>query len=265
MIKMVFKRLAGAIPNIIGVVIVTFILTRALPGDPAAYFAGPSATTEAIEQVRASLGLDKPLPHQFALYLRDLAKGNLGNSLSTGQPVLTEIRQRLPASLELTLCGLLLAVVVAIPLGVLAATRPGSWVDHLCRLLATAGVSLPTFFTGLLLAYVFYFLLGIAPAPLGRIDVSFSPPPAVTGMLLVDSLLVQIHTYNDKPIGLVFPPHVEITVTSTEAGARGDTASGSVTKVATLETGMEIRVPLFIKEGEKIKVHTESREFSGRA
>ena len=93
-------------------------------------------------------------------------------------------------------------------------------------------------------------------------------PPAIVGddkFLLVDNLLIQIHTYNDKPLGLVFPPHVEITVTSTEAGARGDTASGSVTKVATLETGMEIRVPLFIKEGEKIKVHSESREFSGRA
>jgi elongation factor P len=83
--------------------------------------------------------------------------------------------------------------------------------------------------------------------------------------LLVDNLEIQIHTFNDKPIGLVFPPHVEITVASCEAGARGDTASGSVTKVAKLETGMEIRVPLFVKEGEKIKVHTESREFSGRA
>jgi elongation factor P len=83
--------------------------------------------------------------------------------------------------------------------------------------------------------------------------------------LLVDNLEIQIHTFNDKPIGLVFPPHVEITVASCEAGARGDTASGSVTKVARLETGMEIRVPLFVKEGEKIKVHTESREFSGRA
>jgi len=92
--------------------------------------------------------------------------------------------------------------------------------------------------------------------------------PDVVGddkFLLVDNLLIQIHTYNDKPLGLVFPPHVEITVTSTEAGARGDTASGSVTKIAKLETGMEIRVPLFIKEGEKIKVHSESREFSGRA
>jgi peptide/nickel transport system permease protein len=190
-IGLVLKRLAGALPNVIGVVIVTFLLTRALPGDPAAYFAGPSATTEAIQQIRASLGLDKSLAQQFALYLRDLAKGDLGNSLSTGQPVLTEIRQRLPASLELTLCGLVLALSVAVPLGILAATRPGSWIDHLCRLLATAGVSLPTFFTGLLLAYVFYFLLGVAPSPLGRIDVAFSPPPAVTGLYLVDSLLAR--------------------------------------------------------------------------
>jgi len=83
--------------------------------------------------------------------------------------------------------------------------------------------------------------------------------------LLADNVTVQIHTYNDKPIGLVFPAHVELTVTATEPGARGDTASGSVTKLATLETGMEIRVPLFIKEGEKIKVHTETREFAGRA
>ena len=83
--------------------------------------------------------------------------------------------------------------------------------------------------------------------------------------LLADNVSIQIHTYNDKPIGLVFPAHVELTVASTEPGARGDTASGSVTKIARLETGMEIRVPLFIKEGEKIKVHTETREFAGRA
>ena len=83
--------------------------------------------------------------------------------------------------------------------------------------------------------------------------------------LLVDNLVIQIQRYNGGPIGLQLPPHVELRVAATEAGARGDTASGSVTKVATLETGMEIRVPLFIKEGEKIRVHTETREFAGRA
>ena len=83
--------------------------------------------------------------------------------------------------------------------------------------------------------------------------------------LLADNVLVQVQKYNGNPIGLQFPPHVELTVASTELGARGDTASGSVTKAATLETGLEIRVPLFIKEGEKVKVHTETREFAGRA
>jgi elongation factor P len=84
-------------------------------------------------------------------------------------------------------------------------------------------------------------------------------------LILVDNLLVQIQKYNGGPIGLQFPPHVELTVTATEPGARGDTASGNVTKLATLETGLRIRVPLFIKDGEKIKVHTETREFAGRA
>jgi elongation factor P len=83
--------------------------------------------------------------------------------------------------------------------------------------------------------------------------------------LLVDNVLVQVQKYNGSPIGVQFPPHVELTVTSTEPGVRGDTASGSVTKLATLETGLELRVPLFIKEGEKVKVHTETREFAGRA
>ena len=83
--------------------------------------------------------------------------------------------------------------------------------------------------------------------------------------LLVDNLPVQIQKYNGNPIGVQFPPHVELTVTHTEPGVRGDTASGGVTKQATLETGLSIRVPLFIKEGEKVRVHTETREFAGRA
>lgn len=84
-------------------------------------------------------------------------------------------------------------------------------------------------------------------------------------LLLVDNVLVQVHKYNGNPIGLQFPPHVELVVAYTEPGVRGDTASGGVTKLARLETGLEIRVPLFIKEGEKVKVHTETREFAGRA
>ncbi len=191
MTRFIIQRLLGALPNVVGIVIVTFMLTRALPGDPAAFFAGPSATKEAVEQIRRSLGLDRPLLVQFGHYVGELARGELGNSLSTGQPVLRELVARLPASLELTLVALVLASVIALPLGILAATRPGSWIDHTCRGLATAGVSLPTFFTGLLLAYVFYFKLGWAPAPLGRLDPYLSPPAAVTGFYLIDSLLAR--------------------------------------------------------------------------
>lgn len=189
MLRLVLRRLLAALPNLLGVVVITFLLTRALPGDPAAYFAGGAATKEAVEQVRQALGLDRPLPEQFLRYVADLAKGDFGLSITTGQPVLAELVTRLPASLELVLLALLLACGVAIPLGVAAASRPGSWIDQLCRILTTAGVSLPTFFTGLVLAYVFYFLLGWAPAPLGRLDPMFSPPPTLTGLYTVDALL----------------------------------------------------------------------------
>lgn len=189
MLKVAARRLLGALPNLAGVVVITFLLTRALPGDPAAFFAGGAATPEAIEQVRVQLGLDKPLPEQFFRYIADLARGELGTSLTTGQPVLQELLTRLPASIEMVLLALALACAVALPLGVLAATRPGSWIDQLCRLVTTAGVSLPTFFTGLVLAYVFYFLLGWAPSPLGRLDPMWSPPPTITGLYLVDAAL----------------------------------------------------------------------------
>jgi peptide/nickel transport system permease protein len=113
----------------------------------------------------------------------------MGVALTTGQPVAAEIRARLPASAELTLLGLIVSVLIAVPLGIIAATNPGSLVDHACRVVATAGVSLPVFFTGLILVYVFYYLLGISPAPLGRLDVFYSAPPQVTGFYLIDSLI----------------------------------------------------------------------------
>lgn len=187
MLTMILKRAAMAIPTLIGVVIVTFLLTRVLPGDPAIYFAGPAATPQSIADIRKSLGLDKPLPEQFLRYVGDLSHGNLGNSLATGRPVMTEIVSRLPASAELTLFGLVISIVIAIPLGILAAVKQGSWIDHTCRVVATAGVSLPVFFTGLLLVYLFYFRLGWAPAPLGRLDVFYDAPPQVTGFYLIDS------------------------------------------------------------------------------
>ncbi|MGU3493206.1 ABC transporter permease [Xanthobacteraceae bacterium A53D] len=206
MLKLIGSRLATAIPSLIGVVIVTFLLTRVLPGDTAAYFAGPAATPQAIEEIRAKLGLDKPLPEQFVDYVSALAQGDLGNSLSTGQSVAHEIATRLPASAELTLSGLILALLIAVPFGIAAAVKQGSWIDHACRLITTAGVSLPVFFTGLLLVYLFYFRLGWAPAPLGRLDVFFSAPETVTGFYLIDSLIAgDFETFRAAVAQLVVP------------------------------------------------------------
>lgn len=188
-LRLAAGRFAQALPAFLGVIVVSFLLTRALPGDPAAYFAGPAATPESIAEIRAAMGLDKPWPFQFAVYVKGLVQGDLGTSLSTGQPVMEELARRLPASLELTLTALLLSCLIALPLGIAAALRPGSLVDHSCRALVTAGVSLPTFFTGIVLVYVFYYLLGWAPSPLGRLDFAYLPPPDRTGFFVVDALL----------------------------------------------------------------------------
>jgi len=185
------RRFGITIFSIAAVIVITFALTRILPGDTAEYFAGPAATKEAIQEVRVKLGLDKPKYEQFVRYIGDLSRGDFGQSLTTGQPVLKDITSRLPASAELTLAGLLVSILIAIPLGVLAAVKEGSAIDHFSRVIATAGVSLPVFFTGLLLAYFFYFILGWAPSPIGRLDIIYSAPPHVTGFYLIDSLLAR--------------------------------------------------------------------------
>ncbi|MFO1100620.1 MAG: ABC transporter permease [Xanthobacteraceae bacterium] len=206
MLHTIGRRLLTVIPTLIGVIVVTFLLTRVLPGDPAVYFAGPAATPDSIAEIRKKLGFDRPLPEQFVYYVGDLAKGNLGNSLSTGQSVVEEIATRLPASAELTLFGLFVAMMIAVPLGILAAVKQGSIVDHACRVVATVGVSLPVFFTGLLLVYVFYFLLGWAPAPIGRLDIFFTTPDRITGFYLIDSLLARdLETFRAALSQLILP------------------------------------------------------------
>jgi peptide/nickel transport system permease protein len=189
--RRVGQRLLSSIPALLGVVIVTFILMRVLPGDPAVFFAsGPSAGKAEIDELRHKMGLDKPVPIQLALYLKDVATGNLGHSMTTGQPVVQDMRRRLPASLELTFTALAIALLLAVPLGVAAALRPGSLIDHAVRLLCTLGVCVPTFVSGLMLIYVFYYLLGWAPDPTARLDIFAATPPDITGFYLLDFALV---------------------------------------------------------------------------
>ena len=183
------RRFLSSVPALVGVVLFTFILMRVLPGDPAVFFAsGPNAGKAEIEAIRSQMGLDKPMAEQLFYYVRDIGTGNLGRSLTTGQTVLNDLASRLPASLELTFVALALALSLAIPLGVLAALRPGSLIDHGVRLLCTLGVCVPTFVSGLLLIFFFYYWLGIAPDPTGRLDVFTPAPPRITGFLLIDAL-----------------------------------------------------------------------------
>ena len=186
---LLLRRSALAVPTLFGVVVVSFVLSRLLPGDPAVYFAGAAPTPEAIADIRKALLLDRPLWEQFVAYLADLSRGDLGRSLVTGRPVLSDLAARMPATLELTCISLALALLVAIPLGVAGALHRGSILDHLARLLSTVTLSMPAFFSGLLLVFVFYYLLGIAPAPLGRLDPMGFPPVERTGFVLIDALL----------------------------------------------------------------------------
>ncbi|MDT2023852.1 ABC transporter permease [Methylocella sp. CPCC 101449] len=225
MLRTIGKRIATAIPSLIGVIVVTFLLTRVLPGDTASFFAGPAATPQAIEEVRKQLGLDRSLPEQFVSYVSHLVRGDLGTSLTTGRPVVTELATRLPASAELTLLGLLIALLIAVPLGIIAAVRQGSWIDHLCRIVATAGVSLPVFFTGLIFVYVFYFILGISPAPLGRLDVFASPPPDITGFYLIDALIARDFETFRAALAQITLPAVTLAVFSLAPIARITRAS----------------------------------------
>ncbi len=184
------RRLLASVPALLGVVVVTFILMRVLPGDPAVFFAsGPAAGKAEIEEIRQRMGLDKPVPVQLAIYLGQVATGNLGRSMTTGQPVATDMGRRLPASLELTFTALAIALVFAVPLGVLAALRPNRPIDHAVRMLCTLGVCVPTFVSGLLLIYAFYYLLGWAPDPTARIDIFANTPPDITGFYLLDYAL----------------------------------------------------------------------------
>ena len=189
-LRLVGGRLLASVPALLGVVVFTFILMRVLPGDPAVFFAsGPNAGPAEIAEVRHTMGLDQPLPVQLVRYLRDIGTGTLGRSMTTGQPVLTDLRTRLPASLELTFTALALALALALPLGIVAALMPNTPVDHAVRLFCTLGVCMPTFVTGLLFIFVLYVVLGVAPDPTGRLDVFAAPPPEHTGFLLIDSLL----------------------------------------------------------------------------
>ena len=200
-----FNRTIASALAVVGALCLIFVITHVLPGNPVLSRA-TNASSATIDQIQEQLGLKKPMGRQFADYFSGLAHGDLGDSYVTGRSVGSDLAARAPASLELALCATLLALVIAVPLGVLAAVRHGRAVDRAAQGVSSIAVSMPSFWLALLLIYIFYFKLQIGAAPLGRLDPTVEAPPHVTGFYTVDSLLHgQWHTFFNASWHLVLP------------------------------------------------------------
>jgi peptide/nickel transport system permease protein len=183
-------RLGGTVLlTLLGLLIVTFVIGRVVPIDPVLAVVGDRATPEVYERTRLDMGLDRPLPVQFARYVGKAMHGDFGNSVLTSQPITRDLARFFPATLELATLALLIGIGLGIPMGVLGATNRGKWVDHVIRVVGLLGYSIPVFWLGLVGLMVFYADLGWVSGP-GRVDVAFDDiVDPVTGSLLIDSLL----------------------------------------------------------------------------
>jgi peptide/nickel transport system permease protein len=187
----ILKRILLGLIVLLGVVTITFVLTRVIPSDPAARWAGQRATPEQIEKARIELGLDKPMYVQYGKYLDDLIHGNLGVSLRTKKPILDELKTYIPPTAELIVLATILAIIIGLPLGLGAAKYKGKLLDHVSRYLSVGAVSLPTFWVALFLQLIFYRWLDILPLG-GLIDTKLGmlyEVPKYTGFPFLDSLI----------------------------------------------------------------------------
>jgi ABC-type dipeptide/oligopeptide/nickel transport system permease component len=207
-LEFILRRLLASIFVLIGVSIITFTLARIIPTNVAALYIGPKARAEDIARVTAKLGLDKPLPVQYFYYMRDLLHGDLGTSIGTKRPVLQELAGRLPATLELLISGMLLAVLIGMPMGVLSARWQGKTMDIFVRTVSIIGVSLPAFYLGLVLQILLFRKLGLLPLA-GRFsnELRFTNPiTPITNFLLLDALIGQNWiALKDVALHLVLP------------------------------------------------------------
>jgi peptide/nickel transport system permease protein len=202
------RRLALAVLVLVSVSVITFLISRVVPSNPAALWVGPHPTKEQIAAARIKLGLDRPLYAQYFMYMGDLLRGDLGVSVRSHQPIIKDLGTYLPATLELVLVGMIMALIIGIPLGVLSGAKKNSLLDHASRLVAVAGVSVPTFWMGLLLQLFFFGKLGILPIG-GRVDYTvalYDPIQHITGFHLLDSLLTGNFTaLRDVLVHLILP------------------------------------------------------------
>ncbi|MHB2017651.1 MAG: ABC transporter permease [Candidatus Xenobia bacterium] len=186
--RLVGRRLAFTVFLLLGVATMTFFISHVVPGDPVSLMMGERGTDAQIAQKKHELGLDRPLGVQYVSYLEGLAHLDLGRSVRTSRPVMDDLRQYFPATVELATAALLISIVIGIPLGVLSAIGHNKWSDHVSRIFSLLGVSTPVFWLGLLLLYFCYARWDVLPAG-GRLGDFVSAPPTRTGLLVIDSLL----------------------------------------------------------------------------
>ncbi|WP_138738311.1 ABC transporter permease [Pseudomonas sp. FSL W7-0098] len=182
------KRLLGLLLVVFGVSLITFTISHLIPGDPARLIAGDRASDALVAGIRHQLGLDLPLYQQYGRYVLDLVQGDLGTSIRTNRPVLEDLQAFFPATLELALVALFLAILVGVPLGVLSAVYHNRAIDQIARTLAVTGISTPAFWLGLGAIVLFYGHLGWLPGG-GRLSEGLTPPSTITGFYLIDALL----------------------------------------------------------------------------
>jgi len=188
----IIRRVLLIVPMLIGVTLLTFVVSHLVPTNPLVVIVSEKAldNPEIVQAAIRKWGLDRPLPEQYLYYVWNLAHGDLGVSFKTKRPVAQDLAQYLPATVELGLASLAFALAVGLPLGILAALKSGSWVDHLARFVSLLGASMPPFWSGLMALFVFYYVLKLLPGP-GRLDTRLVAPPAVTGLELVDTVLAR--------------------------------------------------------------------------
>ncbi len=183
------KRFALLVPQLLGISLVTFLFLHLLPGNPAYLIAGSLASPGEIRAIEHHLGLDQPIYVQYGIYVGNLLHGDLGNSWLSGNPVLTDLRQRVPATIELISIALVIIAVLGIVLGVAIAIKPRGIAARAVFGYSLLAGALPDFWIGLILIFFLYYKLRLFPAPLGQLDLGVSPPRTITGMYLVDSVL----------------------------------------------------------------------------
>lgn len=208
MLSFTARRLLLGVLVTLGVLLITFTLTRVVPSDPASQWVGPRATPEQKQQARRELGFDRPLYVQFGVFLKHLAQGDLGKSLRSKRPVADEMKQFLPPTLELVLVAMGFALLIGLPLGVFSASHKNRWPDHLTRVISVSGIAMPTFWLAMMLQVVFFRWLRVLPlgGQLSPYYELFAPVPHVTGFLFVDCLVTgNLGALWDYVLHLVLP------------------------------------------------------------